>query len=344
MDASNGAETPQPASPGRDSDGSTVCGSEYEKRDLESQSVKPIDRSMSYYLGLASPVSDNLDDIAEEDLEDSDCGETAEGEKPDYQTIDAHPHGYPRMAAFMNSDENFLICRQYGVLHNRVLLYRQDELRELEAELLSLDKQCLHKDPAQLSCRAREDRASPERRELINRIDDKLREYNDIVQRARSFATLQKATERNYNSVRNWVKNQAPLEEEEASTFYKDRDFVAVVDAKEGSWFDGRVETALAKFDGPISRRLFITKRDRKSTANKLVRLYSKDRIDLFSRLIITFLAVVLLMAPVVALFGLNKNGHIKILVIFLFTMAFSVALSLFTKAKRHEVFAATAA
>lgn len=264
----------------------------------------------------------------------------------------------------MNSDENFLICRQYGVLHNRVLLYRQDELRELEAELLAHDKHCLQNDPAQLSCRAREDRASPERRDLINRIDDKLREYNDIVQRTRAFATLQKATQRNYNSVRNWVDNQGPLEQEEASTFYRDRDFVAVVDAKEGSWFDGRVETALSKFGGPMSRvsdcnysfssryksltmsfqRLFITKRDRESTANKLVRLYSKERIDIFSRLIITFLAVVLLMAPVIALFGLNKNGYIKILVIFLFTMAFSVALSLFTKAKRHEVFAATAA
>jgi small-conductance mechanosensitive channel len=74
------------------------------------------------------------------------------------------------------------------------------------------------------------------------------------------------------------------------------------------------------------------------------VRLYSKKRIDVFSRLIITFLAVILLMAPVIALFGTSQSGVIKILIIFLFTMAFSVALSLCTKAKRHEVFAATAA
>lgn len=88
MDTSNGAETPQPASPtspGRDSDGSTVCGSEYEKKDLESQSVRPVDRSLSHYLGFSSPVNDNLDDIAEEDLADSECGETADVEKLDYQ-------------------------------------------------------------------------------------------------------------------------------------------------------------------------------------------------------------------------------------------------------------------
>ena len=89
---------------------------------------------------------------------------------------------------------------------------------------------------------------------------------------------------------------------------------------------------------------MFISKRDRKSTTDELVRLYSKRRVDVFSRLIITVLAVALLMAPVIALFSAKETGGIKIMIIFLFTMAFSVALSLFTRAKRHEVFAATAA
>ncbi|KAF2470482.1 uncharacterized protein BDR25DRAFT_226246 [Lindgomyces ingoldianus] len=258
--------------------------------------------------------------------------------------VDDHPNGYPRLAALLNSDENFLICRKYGFLHNRVLLYRQDELRELEQELLSMDKAAQKKDDTMLKCRTREEMKTDERRALINRIDDKLREYNDIVQRTRSFASLQRATERNHKSVWNWVHHSAPLVQAEASTFDKDRDFVAIVDAKEGSWFDGRVETALSKFGGSFTRKIFISKRDRSSTSDKLVRLYSKKRIDVFSRLVITFLAVILLMAPVIALFGINQRASIKILIIFLFTMAFSVALSLCTKAKRHEVFAATAA
>lgn len=64
----------------------------------------------------------------------------------------------------------------------------------------------------------------------------------------------------------------------------------------------------------------------------------------MFSRMIITILAVILLMAPVIALFRTRNKGMMKILIIFLFTMAFSMALSLCTRAKRHEVFAATAA
>jgi len=350
MSIHNGAEAPQtPTENGRhashSSDDSTVCGSIYEK-DLESQQIKPVERSLSSRFGMSSPISANLDDIDEEDLADSDDEDTADAnEALDYQKIDDHPNGYPRLAALMNSDENFLLCRKYGFLHNRVLLYRQDELRELEQELLKLDKKANEKSEIAVKSRIAEERIlGLERQDLINRIDGKLSEYNDIVQRTRAFATLQRATERNYNSVRNWVDHSAPLEQNEASTFYKDRDFVSVVDAKEGSWFDGRVETVLSKFGGSVTRRLFISKRDRGSTANKLVRLYSKKRIDVFSRLIITVLAVVLLMAPVIALFLTKKGGMMKILIIFLFTMAFSIALSLCTRAKRHEVFAATAA
>ncbi|KAF2107044.1 hypothetical protein BDV96DRAFT_506785, partial [Lophiotrema nucula] len=264
--------------------------------------------------------------------------------------VDDHPEGYPRLAALLNADENFLICRKYGFLHNRVLLYRQDELRELEQELLSMDKAAYNNDKTMLKCRTREEMKSDDRRALINRIDDKLREYNDIVQRTRSFATLQRATERNHKSVWNWVNHSAPLVQAEASTFDKDRDFVAIVDAKEGSWFDGRVENALSKFGGSLTRVCISPSRHSQTlqcyttTSDKLVRLYSKKRIDIFSRLIITFLAVVLLMAPVIALLSTKEMRGVKILIIFLFTMAFSVALSLCTKAKRHEVFAATAA
>ena len=39
--------------------------------------------------------------------------------------VDDHPIGYPQLAAFIKSDNNFLIARKYGVLRARVLLYHQ---------------------------------------------------------------------------------------------------------------------------------------------------------------------------------------------------------------------------
>lgn len=97
------------------------------------------------------------------------------------QRIDDHPEGYPRLAALLNSDENFLIARRYGLLHARVMLYRQDELHELENELLALDAEDAEVDPRALKSRKRDDRREgQERKQLINAIDEKLKQYGQF--------------------------------------------------------------------------------------------------------------------------------------------------------------------
>jgi len=82
----------------------------------------------------------------------------------------------------MNSDENFLMARKYGVLHNRVLLYRQDELRDLEEQLFGLDAQDAQDEEGDgkvaLTSRLRDDqREGSMRKALIQEIDEKLKEY-----------------------------------------------------------------------------------------------------------------------------------------------------------------------
>ncbi len=51
------------------------------------------------------------------------------------------PKGYPRLAAFQCSDENFMIYRKFGYLQARLLLEKQDELCLLGDELKDLDKE-----------------------------------------------------------------------------------------------------------------------------------------------------------------------------------------------------------
>lgn len=48
--------------------------------------------------------------------------------------------GYPRVAAFMDSDDNFMIYRRFGFLYSRLLLDKQDELRRIERDLDSIDE------------------------------------------------------------------------------------------------------------------------------------------------------------------------------------------------------------
>lgn len=77
---------------------------------------------------------------------------------------------------------------------------------------------------------------------------------------------------------------------------------------------------------------------------------YSKRRKDCFSTTILCLVLLCLLVLPVFLLFRLTvADGSIEatytvsIGVLLIFTLVFSAVLSLFTKAKRHEVFGAAA-
>ncbi|KAL9117703.1 MAG: hypothetical protein Q9187_005760 [Circinaria calcarea] len=95
--------------------------------------------------------------------------------------IDNHPEGYPQLAALLNTDENFLMCRRFGFLQQRVLLYRQDELRDLEDQLIRLDDEDRDENPKALKSRKLDDaREGSYRMGLIQHIDDKLEEYGRI--------------------------------------------------------------------------------------------------------------------------------------------------------------------
>lgn len=97
--------------------------------------------------------------------------------------IDGHPEGYPQLAAFINSDESFLMCRSFGWLNSRVLLYRQAELVEYEERLLDMDEDDItYREGITLKSKKEDDdRVGIEeqytRKTLINQIDSKLKEY-----------------------------------------------------------------------------------------------------------------------------------------------------------------------
>jgi ABC-type transport system involved in cytochrome bd biosynthesis fused ATPase/permease subunit len=81
----------------------------------------------------------------------------------------------------------------------------------------------------------------------------------------------------------------------------------------------------------------------------KDVHYFSPSRIKKLVGLTITMIIFILLVLPVVAMYKLTSVGNrnstfaaVGILVVF--TLLFSAAISLLTKAKRHELFAASAA
>ena len=49
------------------------------------------------------------------------------------------PGGCPKVATFLDSDENFTIYGRFGYLQSRLLLEKRDELQRLEQELKQMD-------------------------------------------------------------------------------------------------------------------------------------------------------------------------------------------------------------
>lgn len=89
---------------------------------------------------------------------------------------------------------------------------------------------------------------------------------------------------------------------------------------------------------------IFTSAEQRKKSDDKYVHLYSKRRIDFLVRVVLALVTVILLLVPTALLFLVLESNQLRIVTILLFTMLFSVALMVFTKAKRHEMVAASAA
>lgn len=91
--------------------------------------------------------------------------------------------GYPRLAAFINSADNFMITRKFGFLRSRVLLYRQDELSVLERDLTRLDDDDAEKRELAHASRKWDEATDTDpnysRKVLIRKIDEKLKEYGE---------------------------------------------------------------------------------------------------------------------------------------------------------------------
>ena len=55
--------------------------------------------------------------------------------------VQEYPTGFPKLACFLDSDDAFMIYRRFGSVFSRLLLNKQDEIREMETTLLAIDRQ-----------------------------------------------------------------------------------------------------------------------------------------------------------------------------------------------------------
>lgn len=284
------------------------------------------------------------------------------------RTLENAPNGFPRLAAFQASDSNFGLYRSYSYLHSRILLDYQSEITELEEKLDQIDWDEVDEDEDRPRFRAEADENTEARRTILREIRTKLMEYDEVLINVRRLEAFQRPSERDYRSVRRYHNNTKPLMDGEMESIRCKEDVVSISTGRERAAFDGGVETLIGQVDSTLKKifnlkqgpllRYFRTPELAAKTENTDISLYSATRIDKMVNIFITFVIFILLVIPIVTMYHLtssidldgntpavtSRNTFNAVGVLIVFTLLFSAAMSVLTKAARHEMFAASAA
>jgi hypothetical protein len=182
-----------------------------------------------------------------------------------------------------------------------------------------------------------------------------------MLLRLASLVQLEPPQRRNQDAVARLIQNDGQLCNPDSTYIQNVDDLVALGGDKEHSWVHGVVEEVCTSASSTLSkvmllnifgqkltdvRKLFQNKIQALKVSNKLgIYLYSKPRFDRLVSSIFTLIIVGLIMVPIFVLYRIRKqSGYVQNGVALGFTTFFALLCSTGTTAKRHEIFAATAA
>ncbi|PQE21152.1 Peptidase C14 caspase domain protein [Rutstroemia sp. NJR-2017a BVV2] len=287
-------------------------------------------------------------------------GKPSSVSNPEMRAHEGRPKGYPRLATLIGSDEKFMLYRRFGYLQSRILLHRQDELRELEEDLYNLDVVAAKQNPASLQSRDKCAVLNEEHTALIDTIENKYKAYvplsgsrslifrlAELMITSQNIANLERPQKRDYENVLDYFKKTKPLCKEEC--YIKvENDIVTLKPGRETTWLDMAVEKLLKKSSCRVTRKVRLDA-DPKSPKNMR---FDQTRVDILVAVIILTMIITLLTVPVYILWYLSRSSSSDsgaiigsiIGVLTVFTLIFTAVLTLCTRAKRHEVLASAAA
>ena len=156
------------------------------------------------------------------------------------------PEGYPRLAAYANSDINTHLYRSFGYVRSRILLYVQDEVSELESQLIALDSEDQMNEPYHLASRRWDEMQNSKRQEIMSQLKLKLKEYDDLILRDHQILKIDRPSRKAHRSYFNYIWNEKPLCEEEFAFIYHRSDMLSLRTDAENSWLEPFVEPLLA--------------------------------------------------------------------------------------------------
>ncbi|KAM7216771.1 hypothetical protein V8F06_007881 [Rhypophila decipiens] len=261
--------------------------------------------------------------------------------RPRTRKIESFRRGYPRLAAFINSDRDFVMFRSFGALHARILLHKQDELIELESNIEEVDQQ---ENTEYFLATRREDR-NERRRLLLLQAEQRLYEYilDKLLESYYKNIDRPRPSDNRVKNVDNWMDGTKPLVQAE-STFLDDWDDLRAPNSHDDhGGLDIFLETWAYMLTKRGGKKLFSHPSDRSKSDDDNVILFDPSRVIAASRFITTAFAIVSLTIPIVVLYNIAAITT-RLWTIAVFTAIFSSTLCWLMQSRKYEIMTATAA
>ncbi|EPE28076.1 hypothetical protein GLAREA_04867 [Glarea lozoyensis ATCC 20868] len=264
--------------------------------------------------------------------------------------------GYPKLACHMDAHPESSIYRRFGSLNHRNLLYLQAELVHLETQLLQLEHRDKHsqvgsssiysKDWYWLSCSAED--GNSEQLQTVRIIRKKLKQYNDAViqqstiqnlpyPRAHALKVLWEWLRRPSMGNRGLVGLDHQIWGGEDSPANHNIDLLSLDATKNADVFSNWFSEKLLVFYHIVIGSRFQRRVDIESGV-------CSYQGHIIHRCISCITVVVASLIPVLAIAVLFcvSSMKIRLLLVALFTVIFTMSLTILTSAKKAEIFAAT--
>jgi hypothetical protein len=167
----------------------------------------------------------------------------------------------------LDSDENFMVYRRFGHIQARILLEKQERLRRLENKLDMLDKRQANLGDETVLCTLDlKDELKEPRDKLMKKVELAFNDYGsffttliqqigsnfvvaDFLQKAQAMVAMNRPSSSEYDSVENFIANQRPLVDSQASSYYHREDLISLRPGREHAWLDATIETTLRKLN-----------------------------------------------------------------------------------------------
>jgi len=256
--------------------------------------------------------------------------------------LEDYVEGYPRTAAFVNGDSKNALFRRFAILRARSLLYKEAELTDLEEQLKILDEEDQGDWKVAHSIHVDDGDQNEVRRDLMIKINQRLKEYDDMLLRDRQARQLPKVSKTLYLEFFDYLYTENSLGRDDQRFVNHSDDFVSLSDY-ENSWIDGLLHRLMCHCRGGILRKIFVSHDDQIKTSDEHVNFYTEARMESFIKTLIAFISTTLLLTPMYLFLMVPMSTNVIACTVLIFIFLFSAAISTFTDARRPEVLAATA-